>query len=141
MSGLSLAERLAALKLPPMEDLDEPAPQEVAPEIGYTTQYNYPKPNERLFLALYTPYILYPLDFDWFIYRDFKPFLLGDAIYVLNTFQKLDIDKIFYMYLDKRLPKSMRDYAKLTHFCGHIELYIPHFYQSRIEALIQTIKS
>lgn len=141
MAGLSLAERLAALKLPPMEDLDDPVPQEEAPEIGYKAQYAYPKPDERLFLAFYTPWILRPLEFDWFVYRDFKPFILGDAIYVLNTFDRLSIDRIFFLYLKKIRPKSMRDFARLTHFCGHIEIYIPHFYQERIEALIHTIKT
>lgn len=145
MPILSLSERLAILRktspIPDVDDLEGEAEGQKEDLILYKAQYAFPKPDEKLFLALYTPYILKPLAFDWFALRDFQPFLLGNACYVLNTFQQLDIDIIFQMYIRKVKPNILEDYQRLCSFCGHLELCVPAIYQSRIEALIRSIKS
>ena len=145
MPTLSLSDRLAILRktspIPDVDDLEGEAQEEGEDSILYKAQYAFPTPDEKLFLALYTPYILKPLAFDWFALRDFQPFLLGSSCYVLNTFQLLDIETIFQMYLEKIRPCYLKDYQRLGHFCGHLELCVPAIYQQRIEALIRSIKS
>lgn len=137
MAGLSLAERLEALKAPPMEDLD--ADEEGLIEYIAPNQL-IPKPDEALFFSLYTPYIKDPLQFDWFLFRDYQFFMLGTHGYVLNTFDRLSIDRIFFMYLKKIKPRRLAQFNKIAHFCNHIELCVPALYQARIEELIHSSK-
>lgn len=140
MRGLTVAERLAARRVPPILDLDEVLETEAtASEIVYQPKQSLEEPDPKLFLAVYTPYILRPMEFDWFLHRDFKPFLLGDSTYVLNTFYPLDTDRIFNLYLSKLKPSTLEEYSRLTHFCWHMKQCIPGFFQIQIEALISSI--
>ena len=107
-------------------------------EINYKVTTFYEEPDEDIYLAIYTPFIKNPYEFNWFIFIDYKTFLLGDNLYVLNTFPKLNIDRLFSLYLDSKLkPESLHEHTLLCYFLNHIHLMIPNKYQTRIEKIIK----
>jgi len=109
-------------------------------DIPTSSHISFPKPDRNIFLAIYTPYILNPYKFNWYHLRDYSSFLLNSECYVLNTFQQLDVTRIFNMYVEKMKPYTLHDYTLLCYFCNHIKMCIPGFYQDEIELLIDSIK-
>lgn len=142
MPIIPLADRLALLRQPStIPDVDDLEEEEAAEEqIEYSSKYEYIQPSEELFLALHTPYLLHPLDFNWFNNREFMLYMLGGYSYVTGQ-EKLDTDRIFNLYLKAFPTAGLEDCQQLIYFCHHIRVVIPAIYQARIEALIQSIKS
>ena len=107
-------------------------------EINYKATTFYEEPDEDIYLAIYTPFIKNPYEFNGLVFMYYKLFLLGDKLYVLNTFPKLDIDRLFSLYLSSKLkPESLHEHTLLCYFLNHIHLMIPNKYQTRIEEIIK----
>lgn len=81
-----LASRPKIKEIKPKEEEDEDF-------IEYKSQ-SIEAPDSSLFLALHTPYIRNPYKFDWYIYREYYKFLLGETYYVINQFIPLDIENL-----------------------------------------------
>lgn len=129
---MNLKEILASRpKIKPIKEIEK----EEA-DIEYKAQ-SIEAPDFSLFLALHTPYIKNPYKFDWFIYREYYKFLLGETYYVINQFIPLDIEKILTLYLKHNPPKNLKDYSLLSHFLNHLHLITPREYQKKIEDIIQ----
>lgn len=139
---MSLKDIIAAKKLQislsiPVENVKEEI-EEIEIIEGFTDYYNaysrkeFSQEEKDLFFSLYAPYIREPYKFDWFIHRDYFSFLFPEQGYVINTFEKLDIELILTYYLAYKKPKNLEEYTILCHFLNHIHLLIPKEYEERI---------
>lgn len=131
---MNLKEILASR--PKIKEIKPPKKEEDEDFIEYKSQ-SIEAPDSSLFLALHTPYIRNPYKFDWFVYREYYKFLLGETYYVINQFIPLDIEKILSLYLKHNPPKNLREYSFLASFLNHMHLITPRDYQKKIEDIIQ----
>lgn len=131
---MSLKDIIAAKKLQTfiipatiVEDIEEDISSYII-----TNRKEFSQEEKDLFFSLYAPYIREPYKFDWFIFRDYFSLFFPDGAFVINTFEKLDIELILTYYLAYKKPKNLEEYTTLCHFLNHISLMIPKEYEERI---------
>lgn len=107
------------------------------PEIKIYEAKNYIEPNEELFVAAWTPFLLHPYTFEPMTCRSYIKWLLSPSIYVLGAFPRIDSQLVFQTYMDRKPPASIRDSYLLSQLCWEIDLHVPAKYESSFIDIIQ----
>lgn len=106
---------------------------------GSVGQQGYQEPDKALFVAIYTPFLRNPTNFDIDIFRAYKDWLLYPSCYVLNTFPRFNLRHFSYLLLKnnqdniaKNAPDSLYKIAMLL---WDIELTVPASYMEAFEII------
>lgn len=112
------------------ENIEENIDYKVIDTEKYLPSYE----RNEYFFSVYSLLIKYP----YLLYGETAlfSFLLGDNIYVLNTFPILEAEKLFEKYMEKNPPKKAHDLHKLYVAICRICLNIPGYYQKEVEDII-----
>ena len=107
-------------------------------EVNYYSNLTYLANHkvDDLFLAVYTPLISYPyqLFHDHF---EYATFILDDNRHVLNTFQPINPDRLFQMYMKHNPPQCAADLYRLHVTISRICLVFPPIYLPLIQEIIE----
>jgi hypothetical protein len=87
----------------------------------------FPIPDSYLFIAIYTPFLKHPSSFQTMEFREYKNWLLGDACYVLNTFNPMNTTGLRSIYLEnhERYIQTSSDFHRIAEFLWDLELTVP----------------
>lgn len=107
------------------------------PFFGIVTGDKYlpPYTKDLLFISFYSLLIKYP----YLLYADYlilREFILGDHVYVLNTFAPLNSQRIFELYMIHNPPKTHHELHRLYCSISSICLSVPGYYQKEVEDII-----
>lgn len=98
---------------------------------------SYKPPDPAMFLAAWTPFLLHPYTMTVVLARDYVRWLLAPELYVLNTFPRIDSQRIFETYMLHKPPRSIMEAHRLSQICWDIDLFIPRQYEDQIVELIK----
>lgn len=121
----TIAELLAARR-------KQPATEERSQGVA---QQSYREPDESLFLAIYTPFLISPTSFRVTTFRAYKNWLLEDSCYVLNTFSLFNTSALLSHYIKIANIREASDLHGIAELLWDIELTVPGKYKERFEKI------
>lgn len=124
----SLADILKAKK-------EAAKPAEDVLEIDYISK-GHAAVGEVEFLSCYTILICNPYETAITDFRTFRTFFLDDRQYTLNTFTRLDTNKLLRLYMIHHPIGEPKQLQSLYLTLWELELCVPGLYQDGIERLI-----
>ena len=136
MDALSDLVPLSTLVRSNKQETIETEEADIPASSHFTTQV-YEEPDWQLFLAIHTPYLLHPYSFHAPTFRAYKEFLLGESLYVLNTFTLLDTDRLLRWYLLHIPPVTAIETVRLGHFLLELHLTVPAKYEQAIGEILE----
>ena len=107
-------------------------------EIPYITNVKYLNSYHKspLFFNIYSILIKNPYQ-DIISFNAFQDFILGNNVYVLNSFPSLNRERIFSLYMKHNPPQTPYQLHQLWIALNTIHLCIPAIYQGDIEEMVE----
>jgi hypothetical protein len=96
------------------------------------------EPEETLFIAAWTPFLLSPYFLNTLERREYIRWLLSPSYYVLNTFPQTDMEALFALFMEKNPPKIPQHLHQLWLLLSDIYLFVPAKYEEGFKAIISS---
>ena len=120
------------------QETDSPSEKIITEEFNYkvsSDKYLLPSAWNATFLSVYAILIRNPYQ-NIKEFRELRNILLGDNVYVLNTFPQLDVELLFSDYMKNLPPRKAIHLHKLYITLGEVHLCVPAMYQQEIMRMI-----